>query len=372
MPIVGLTDNAARLPLLGTFRKGGEKRPGSNRPGPNLDYLRLELEPQYKAHTLVLAEIIGARPVTISGVRFLFGDTVEEVVSSYYELWGGSRTLYRRCDGQTVVRSYEQGAGYSDKPKPCQCDPDKRECRVAVRMRFVLEPVLRAGILGHFVLVSSSLNDAKNLSETIGGLLMLPVPITAYEFEIGRHTVQISYPNPKTGKRGLRDESLLYIKPANVEETGRLLAAATEHIRVNAAALADGLDTVPDHSPASDDTPSLPAGDPAQDAESETVEGEIIEGQEVESLYVHIQKVQIVDKDGKRRLHLFTMTDDGESGPRVTAWTRQLFRDNGWISDDEWSEPGVIDLNTPIPATIEREDNGYWQLIDVIDPFAAF
>lgn len=183
MPIKGQTDTprpaGSGLPLIATLRKGGEKVEGSNKPGPDLTYFRVDFEPQFASLLGVFQSIYGNEPTTFPNV-LLLQDDVDSVFPNWKEMWNGSRTLLRRCDGEQQIRRYEQGQ-YNNTPAPCvfpNC-----ECKPMGRLTFMLGDFLAAtSVLGVFTIVTHSgedirrifnfLNDTKAIA---GHLLNLPL-----------------------------------------------------------------------------------------------------------------------------------------------------------------------------------------------------
>lgn len=77
-----------------------------------------------------------------------------------------------------------------------------------------------------------------------------------------------------------------------------------------------------------------------------------------------LKALTIVDKDGQKRLKF--KSDDGRT---VLAFTRQLFKERGWIDEAEWTGVGDYPINDGIPAGITfhriNEDGGYWEVSSV-------
>ena len=84
---------------------------------------------------------------------------------------------------------------------------------------------------------------------------------------------------------------------------------------------------------------------------------------------VTIKTVEIVDKDGQRRLKLY-----GDDDTTIWADSRQMFIERGWIEDTEWKNLGSHKLKNRIPidrtyrhVTDEHGEikGGYWELTAV-------
>lgn len=213
MPIKGQTDTprpaGSGLPLIATIRKGGEKVEGSNRPGPDLTYFRVDFEPQFADLASVFQTIYGVEPTTFPNV-LLLQDDVDSVFPNWKEMWNGSRTLLRRCDGEQQIRRYENGQ-YNNMPVPCiapHC-----ECKPMGRLTFMLGDFLAAtSVLGVFTIVTHSGEDIRRIfnflndTKTIAGhLLNLPLVL-------GRAPQETTAPDPRNkGQRIKVTKSLLWM-----------------------------------------------------------------------------------------------------------------------------------------------------------------
>lgn len=146
MPIVDLQH---RLMQLGRIRTGAQAKSQNGKMFPKaLDKFRLTSP--YRVHLDQAAQLWGGdvRPFKAdrSADRWeLFTDTNalpvmvlppvspgQQVVSQWYELWGGGGCV-RRCDGE-IATLVDGHRGDQD----CVCDPDERECTPHTRLTLVL------------------------------------------------------------------------------------------------------------------------------------------------------------------------------------------------------------------------------------------
>lgn len=200
------------LPRLGTLRKGGEK--GDNRPGKDLDYLRLTLEPQYE--DLVrgpFESLFGDKPQIMRGVH-IAADSADKGFQYWYENWAHAKLL-SRCDGETVVTSFnEANQRYDHTPYACTCDPLNRTCGHSGRMDILIPDLFKlTGLWGKFTLLTTSFYDCLALAKSmrLAGVFMNRMPDVAFwsvPFVIGRseQTINVTINN----KRAEKHLSLLF------------------------------------------------------------------------------------------------------------------------------------------------------------------
>lgn len=72
-----------------------------------------------------------------------------DAVSQWYELWAGSK-CQRRCDGVTEHKA----------DRPCQCNPENRQCKITTRVNVMLRDV---PALGQWLLISKGYHAAVTL-----------------------------------------------------------------------------------------------------------------------------------------------------------------------------------------------------------------
>jgi hypothetical protein len=216
MPIQGLTtrnqyNRNRAIPRLGKLRKGEEKQ--GNRPGKDLDYFRVDFEPQYEFLRDVFEGLYTKEPKEFK-VK-LIGNTVEQVFPTYYEEWNAT-TLLHQCDGEKQNIHYDTNdMKYSKNAISC-LSPDKDTpkcgCGRIGRLTVMLPDLVDATqIMGAFTIETHSVHDIIQLfnslmllEEQLGKLMWLPVTI-------GRANQEKSY-QQQNGKRGKKMYSLLYVR----------------------------------------------------------------------------------------------------------------------------------------------------------------
>jgi hypothetical protein len=219
MPIKNVTDKptgfGAGFPRIGKIYKGGEKEP--NRPGKDLDHFRIEFEPEFEPLRETWLELYGEKPCEFQPV-VMARDTVDEAFESWLEEWNQSGALLRRCDGERVIRWYNDQTGvYIDDPKgiPCQCDPADRACKQTGRLNLYFpEFIEKTGVLGYFAFQTHSFYDIITIYNALTELERMRGSISGLPLVFGRSRRTVSVPNPKqTGKRMRVQKSLVYIRP---------------------------------------------------------------------------------------------------------------------------------------------------------------
>lgn len=191
MPFLGITDNVQpKLQRLGKFRKGGEKQPGSNRPGPELDHWRITATDP--AVQQACNEIFGLAPKSV--LVFLPYPETSMNFSVDGEIWDAGG-LVHRCDGKIMSvwrEDVKMPNGkiktiYQRGQKPCtggHIDDDPKRNLVG-RLTFI--PAIRnpnsgadgipyipglalRGYPGAFSMETHSINDCLNILGTLSGI----------------------------------------------------------------------------------------------------------------------------------------------------------------------------------------------------------
>jgi hypothetical protein len=107
-PIRGLTDRGADFPEIGRIRKGGEVEEGSRKPGPDLDYFRVDFEDEEKHMADRLLEIAGPAPKELP--IHLPLNRVEDVWDAWIEGYTAGGLVYRsNGNGPAEVAAGETG-----------------------------------------------------------------------------------------------------------------------------------------------------------------------------------------------------------------------------------------------------------------------
>ena len=213
MAVKGLTTKkdfvvSRGAPKLGKLFKGAPKTP--KRPGKDLDYFRVEFEPQYRPLAAVFEKMFGEKPDRFD-VK-LIGDTVDQVFPTYFEQWN-HHTMEHRCDGEEQHRWYDKKAKqYSSDPIPCaKLNADGCRCKLVGRLAFVIptfNDVTRQ--IGSFTIETHSINDIQELFHPLSFLHTVFGTLNFVPVTLGRAPKEHSWQNDK-GDRGRKTSSLLYV-----------------------------------------------------------------------------------------------------------------------------------------------------------------
>lgn len=372
MPILGLTDGGNDfdgLIRIGTLFKGDEQREHTRKDGSktmivgkDLDYFRMEFEPEYEEFRETWERIYTKKPTQFDRV-FLAAQSVEEVLNSWWmEEWNGSGTLLHRCDGEQQVKHWQEGAGMYSKAKiACAATREPGcHCKETARLTLILPELWDAfGIPCVVGLTTHSKHDIIALrghlaliQKMVGGIMGVP-------FVFGRSPREISVPNPKDNTKRIKvTKSLLYIRvtsdftrnqllPAIVPAAPALPATVDNDgvvIDIGAARKAMGAGeqrriTVPDPEPPQD----------TQETEVFTCNQLLILPHKKEFQYV----VKCVD--GKTNLITYSQSVFTEADFDTSTWTTNV-------------EPSgkLIQLNPPIQIEAQPNGKGGWVPLKVL------
>lgn len=198
MPIVGLTTKTefgAGLPLIARLYKGEEKPEGSNRPGKDLDYFRVEFEPQFADLLPIWQEMYGNEPDEFGRV-FLAASTVDEAFSSWKEEWTAT-TMLHRCDGEYQKNWYNAAAQMYSTAKIACASKDEHPCgcKAVGRLNLILPDFIEAvGVLGYVSISTHSLNDILTVYRYLADIERIAGKLTGVPFVFGRAAREISAP----------------------------------------------------------------------------------------------------------------------------------------------------------------------------------
>lgn len=210
MPIIGLTDQGARLPLLGKIRKGGEKT-SPNKPGADLEgvFRVTSNNPDIlKSFEETHRELGGLLPRKI-GVILPY-PTVEQNLEAWMEEWS-TNSLVRRCDGQTQSLHLQvQGSKYSTTPIPCLGCPSRETkggCGTVGRLRLLI-PSIKDHV-GFFELETHSKWDIKHIAESLTAIEAMVGTLQGIPLVLSRIEREISTPGFKEGDSRRRTKKSL-------------------------------------------------------------------------------------------------------------------------------------------------------------------
>lgn len=208
---------------IGRIFKGAartEEDIAKKRPGKDLPYFRVEFNATRAAYAAVFAEMYGANPAELWGA-VLIGQTVEDVLDSWFEEWRASG-LFHRCDGETQKDWFNPAIGGLEKhnPIPCVRDEGGCQCKQIGRINLWLpEFTYRTGILGYFTLSTHSIRDIGNLNAVLTDLHAIRRKLAGVPMTLGRE--EVSWDRPEldkqtkqpTGRRIKITKSLLTFRP---------------------------------------------------------------------------------------------------------------------------------------------------------------
>lgn len=213
MPIRGLTTEntfGAGLPCIAKLYKGDEKPEDGRRPGKDLNYFRVEFEPQFESLLPTWTDLYGEEPTEFGHV-FLAAATVDEAFQSWKEEWNASQTLLHRCDGDYQVMWWSDAAQmYSKAKMPCESPVDPKTgmasepkcgCKSVGRLSLILPEFIQvSGILGYVSVSTHSLNDILTVYRYLSDIQRIYGQLTGVPFIFGRASREVSAPKQvKTG-----------------------------------------------------------------------------------------------------------------------------------------------------------------------------
>ena len=242
MPIKGTTDReggiADGMIRIGTLFKGEEQRERTKKNGQtvmimgrDLSYFRMDFEPEYEHLRPEWEALYGKEPEMFEPV-FLAAQSVEEILDSckrWMEDWNGSGILLHRCDGETQVKHWQQGADMYSTAK-IACASDGRvpcKCKETARLTLILPRLWEAlGIPCVVTLTTHSKYDIIALRGHLALIQKMYGTIAGVPFVFGRSMREVSVPNEKEpGKRIKTNKSLLYIRVTSNFTLNHLLPA---------------------------------------------------------------------------------------------------------------------------------------------------
>jgi len=209
MPIIGMTDQSAAFPIVGTLRKGEAKT--DNKPGKDLTYFRFVTDDEDAE-----AHFNQAYPSQdeLRHINVLFPyKTAKENFDAWIEKWVAGGLVYR-SDGETQVLWRTDQGGYSDESKPdpkpeIKADGKRADGSGQVGRMSVIIPEL--GRLTTVTVMTTSKNDIVNLSRQLSSYEALNGDLRGIPFVLMRRKHMISTPGAD-GKRVRREKWLLSIE----------------------------------------------------------------------------------------------------------------------------------------------------------------
>lgn len=215
MPIKGLISDQPTLreglPLIARLRKGDEKPEKGNRPGKDLDYFRIDFEPQFAEYAELFNELYGDQPDYFTNVHVV-GETVDEAFDYWMEDYNTSGTLLHRCDGEIEYRWYDPTTTFHHNgERQCAKNPENTRpecsCSKVGRLSVIFKDFTAiTGVFGYFLISTGSINDIVMVYNTLRMAERLAAKanhsLSAVPFHFGRVPHEISAPTQEKGKDG--------------------------------------------------------------------------------------------------------------------------------------------------------------------------
>lgn len=217
MPIKGLTTEVqigSGLPQIARLYKGSEKPEDGRRPGKDLDYFRVEFEPQYEHLRPIWEEMYGEEPTEFEPVM-LVAPTVDEAFSSWKEEWNASQTLLHRCDGESQVKWWSESNQMSMTAKKA-CEVNDKDhacgCKATGRLSIILPDFIAAtGMLGYVSVSTHSLYDILTVHRYLSDIQRMMGRLTGIPFVFGRAAKEISAPKQVKRASGYVNEGRIKV-----------------------------------------------------------------------------------------------------------------------------------------------------------------
>lgn len=223
MPIKGLTDKGSieiggGLPRIAKLFKGDKRPENGNRPGKDLDWFRVEFEPEYAYLAPVWEEMYGNQPDTFDHV-FLAADSVDDAFSTWLEEWSASG-LKHRCDGEGQVLWWDEDTKFMMRAR-IDCEAPACECKRIGRINLIFSQFVDAtGVLGYIAVNTHSVHDIIRIYRYLADIERLNGKLTGIPFIFGRVKRSITRPvtekkangdYERTGARARTEKSLIYL-----------------------------------------------------------------------------------------------------------------------------------------------------------------
>jgi hypothetical protein len=220
MPVLGLTDQNASFPLLGTIHKGSPKKKAMVKnkrtgqmeekeiQGNDLEYFRFEVAD--KKNDLAVEEKwvrkFGAEPTSIPFL--LLYDDPDQAFDVWMKEYKANNDLLRKCDGETQCQWLTPKGEYSFRPKPCEkANGGSCQCTLSGELRVVI-PELSS--LKYIKVLTHSKWDVIDISRQLRMVYQSLGRLVGIPFLLRRSPRKISAPMGE--KRGRVTKSLLSVE----------------------------------------------------------------------------------------------------------------------------------------------------------------
>jgi hypothetical protein len=206
MPIYGLTTTPVTnitqtLPLIARIYKG-DKKTDPKRPGKELEYFRIEVEPQFRKYSTIIHQLFGDTPAELKGV-YLGAPTTDHAFTAFYREWNATG-LVRECDGITQTRALNPAEGrVMPSGKPClRANGGNCGCKREANFNFIIPAFSESvNVLGSFRFTTHSAIDIKAMYEAMMGVQMLYGSLYGVPFILSRVLEEVAYVDEKTKQR---------------------------------------------------------------------------------------------------------------------------------------------------------------------------
>jgi len=199
MGMIGLTDQGASFPFLGTIRKGGKKEKnakGQEIQGKDLNYFRLDLGEKHDPELeKAWFSAFGKEPTQFSCL--LLHESTDEAFDAWWKEYASNRVLTKKCNGKIQCQWLTEKNTYSFEPKPCQKDSNNPcKCTPSAELRVVIPDL---GVMGFFKLLTHSKWDILSLSQQLNMVYLSAGKLTGIPFLVKRQPREIfaNYNNQK-------------------------------------------------------------------------------------------------------------------------------------------------------------------------------
>lgn len=184
MPIIGLTNQTAQWPTIGTLRKGAEKSERS--PGRDLDHFRFDTDDTIAAAAFESAYGKQPREVTIC----LPHRTLDQNFMAFRESWTASK-LNHRCDGEQCYSYNQHGVLAPNSIKCPDIDKQNKSCKQVGRLSVIVYGLQRYALV---TVLTTSIHDIVALSQQLGAIEALRADLSGIPLLLSRVEKEISMP----------------------------------------------------------------------------------------------------------------------------------------------------------------------------------
>lgn len=209
MPIKFLTGRGGDvIPRFGAIAKGDTaptRAGGANRPI-DLDYFRFRFAEGYEHLQAPITDLLGDKPKSIEVILipvYPQNDPLETYFPHSMQAWakGG---LMVDCDGETVLRHYNQQRGaYDTTPHTCQFADGKcpQGCKPTGRLKVVIPQIISVAGLGYFSLTTHGKADIDQIIGALSFCLMRSIPIDSVLWNMARIPKKTTYKDDRGAER---------------------------------------------------------------------------------------------------------------------------------------------------------------------------